>query len=150
MKSTEVYSALNELQKRVGPNAYVTLSITAKNGATVNVSIYPRGILRSGEPIRAEGSSFEAALTAANNVWNDYHAKFHRDTIRRMALKIVDLTHANGTCERSALRMDFTDDTIKQLGDEACALAGEMAAGAPYSIIDRAKSNHPRSEAMAA
>ena len=69
--------------------------------------------------------------------WARSRPVIQRETIiRKMALAIIDITDQHGDCsERLLIARDFTREQVAELHEAACARAGEMSAGAPFSVV---------------
>ncbi|WP_416877941.1 hypothetical protein [Litorimonas sp.] len=58
------------------------------------------------------------------------------ETIRAMAIKIIEVTFDKGQCTDRDLRLfDFPQIIIERSGDKAAALATEMGNGGPFEIV---------------
>ena len=56
-------------------------------------------------------------------------------TIETMALEIIRITHAHGSCCLSQLRQKFSERDLR-LADKAAETAGAMADSGPFTVID--------------
>lgn len=132
MDLSAVGEAVKSLKDRVGLQSFVSLSVSPH----VSIQIYPRGLTK-GSPlfIRAgRDDTFATMLAKAAAAW-DAHVDQHRnETVRAMALAIIEITAAQGRCSDAALRMKFPDDEIKRHGAEAVRDANEIADKGPFKI----------------
>lgn len=145
MELSEIQQAVSELRKTVGPLSFVSMSVSPD----ASISIYPRGLTKGSSLfIRAErGDTFASLLATAKAAW-DAHVEQHRaETVRAMALAIIEITAAQGRCSDAALRMKFPADEIERHGTEAVAGANEIAANGPFKIdFARGANGAPRDD----
>lgn len=65
-----------------------------------------------------------------------YLDKHSRETIRKMALAIIDVTADTNACTSAALRLKwFSDLDIERYADAACEEANRLASNGPFSIV---------------
>jgi hypothetical protein len=133
MSPAEIIAALKALKARVGDKADVYL-----NGAVhgVSIAIYPRGISHSDSvSARADGDEGMAELFAkANALWDEHAERYVVQTIRKMALALIEITADQGRCSDAALRMKFPGEDIARFGADAVLDANVIADRGPFSI----------------
>lgn len=136
MTPLEIKAELRALQKDVGVNAYSSLRIAADHGKPVSVCLYPFGLTRSSEGyLSIEADTFREALDSIRAAWDNFRDEHKVKTIRKMALAIIRLTTELGECTDAALRSEFDPGAVVRWGEEACAVANEMAGKGPFSIV---------------
>ena len=151
MTPQEIRNAVDEIAKPFGPGAYVDIQINA-GGSWIDrklilASCYPYGVGKD-HCIRATGDTFEDALDELRAKIAEDQEKIDAATVRKLALKIIELTMDLGECSISALRgAGFDQWKITRFGDAACEQAGKMAAGAPFVIVTANSNNPPATEA---
>jgi len=146
MTPKEIATALDALKRKVGPRAYISIGLTSDHDK-VRASVYPDGVTFSANSIWIEPQeTFEEAIAALDAAWAERAAKFHADTVRKIALEIISLTYLNGDCTRAGLRMKFSDAEIDLLGADAIAVAATMAEGGPFSIKSTPSNGAPEDD----
>ncbi len=88
-----------------------------------------------------EGETYREVIDAASAKWAELADAHTADMIRRMALKIIELTADLGECTDAALRAEFDDADITRFGALACERATEMGSKGPFSIVRLAGAN---------
>lgn len=90
--------------------------------------------LPSGHFIYAE--TWPEAIEEARAYAQERAQQRRQDTIRRMALAIIEATDRDGACTESALtRAGFSRADIEALGADACVRAERMSQGAGFVIV---------------
>lgn len=151
MTPQEIRNAVDEIAKPFGPEAYVDVQIKAgghwMGNTLISAQCFPYGVGKD-HCIRATGDTFEDALDELRSKIADDQQKIDTATVRKLALKIIELTMDLGECSISALRgAGFDQWKIKRFGAAACEQAGKMAAGAPFVILTANSNNPPVTEA---
>lgn len=116
-----------------------TAGCTVSIGTTL--SEYRRGACEvyfaaapSGHLIYAE--TWPEVIEAARAYAQDRAQQRCQDTIRRMALAIIEITDRDGACLESSLaRAGFSRPDIEALGADACARADRMGQGGSFVIV---------------
>lgn len=145
MTPKEIQAALCALRAHVGPNADVTFTIEDReHRAPIYAAIYAFGVgshERDGF-LSLHAETVEDALAQLRSQWEAHRLQFEGKTINRMALAIIEITAANGTCSDAALRTaKFSERDIATLGAQACAAANIMAEKGPFEIVTAGRSN---------
>lgn len=89
-----------------------------------------------------DGPTIGEAINDALRQFAERQERMAREVTERMALAIIRISHAFGSCARSQLYHDFGPHDVARLADAAAALASEMAAGGPFTVIDDAKTSN--------
>ena len=143
LTTAEARDAFNALAKEIG-SGRIFVSLNDKSWArapALHASVY--GVRGMGDDRRfaVEADTFRDLIDeirAKHAETADVHDKA---TIRKMALKIIELTADFGECTDAALRQHFDAKEVAQLGERAAADANEIAAGGPFSIVAIGGSN---------
>jgi hypothetical protein len=143
MTPERFHSEIVKLQREIGLRAeiFVSFDTTYFNKATaeniLNASVYPRGMGGKEEcAFRSTARNFEDLLEKIETKWAECSARHRAEIIRKMALRIINLTAEHGECTDAALRGDvFSAGDISMYGVEACEEANRIAAKGPFSII---------------
>lgn len=127
--------------KAVGPKCDVYASVNADG--TCVFSAYLGGLTRSEEGVlRTDNkATWAEASTDLLEKWEAQRANHRSVKLRKMALEIIQITADQGECTDRALRLSFSQSEIDTLGADAIALATEMAANGPFSIVATAQAN---------
>lgn len=133
---SEIQAGCRALAEKVGPESYVSLSIT--NDCT-SASLYTKGLIRDPEDVGSFAvfahnfTDPAAALQELEEKWRAEREARSGRTIEQMALSIIRLTAEFGECTDAALRAEYGQD-VTELGAEALERANSMAANGPFSI----------------
>lgn len=132
---------MSDFRKEAGPQCDVYASVNPDG--TCDFSAYLLGLTRSSEgTIRTSHKSPWAEASAELlQIWEAQRANHRSVKLRKMALDIIQITADQGSCTDRALRMNFDQSEIDSLGKDAAALATEMAANGPFSIVVTAQAN---------
>lgn len=136
MSAAEVLAHCRDISAIIGPKAEARATVmTLYTGDKVMVSINPLGISQSNsETFRGNSwaDAFEKARTWAAN----FKQVRRNGIIKRMALAIIEITDEHGSCAEARLKgAGFDRDEITEFHETACARAGEMAMGSPFSVL---------------
>jgi len=138
MTPTEIAIALAAIRAEGSKNAYVSVGISVsanRSRPVVMASFYPDDIIGR-HHVDAEGDSFEEAIAGLRKAWDDAKHLADKNTIRKMALAIIEITGDQGACSDAALRgRGFYQPQIDRCGPLACEEATRLAAGGPFSIV---------------
>lgn len=138
----QIKQQIKDLCKEVGPEAYVSLSISQYCEHVVDAVLYPFGVGRNNEGyVRTGGETLETALAALKAQWIERAVLHRKETLRKMALQIIGITADTGACTDAALHQHFDAGQVAALSAEACALANEMAGNGPFSVVAVPRSN---------
>lgn len=147
MTPTEIKAALAEIRDEGSQNAYISLDISIsrhRGDSGISASFYPEDITGK-HSVRAEGESFEEVILNLRAKWDEAKNLADRNTIRKMALSIIEITTDRGECSDAALRgAGFYQGQIDRMGPLACNEATRLAAGGPFAIVASAGANAPR------
>lgn len=130
--------------KEIGPRARVSLGFNMdlyQGEKILSGLYYPLGSGGENPYTLQFGDSVEEFISACNAWWDKISQDSMAEMIRKIALKIIELTALNGECSDAALRQDFDQAYIDKLGREAIIMANKMASNGPFSIKEAAKSN---------
>ncbi len=155
MTPTEYKVAATALAKEIGDSAEVFTSInsrsfySADNDGPMYVSLYVDGLHSGRDAVFSlYATDFDDALAMVEAKWAEHSAVHRRQVVRKMALRIIELTAAHGCCLDAALRGDkFTATDVKRYGVEACADANAIAGKGPFTITTGAAANGAPEEA---
>lgn len=137
MTPVEIRDALAEIANEAGPQAYASLSVATDRSESqpVYVSLYPEGITGR-HCVSAHADSFANALAGLRAKWDEARALADKNSIRKMALAIIEITTDQGGCSDTALRgAGFFQQQIDRIGKPACEEATRLAAGGPFCIV---------------
>lgn len=144
MTPVEIKNALAEIRAEGSKNAYVSISIAVsgtRDGNTVIASFYPED-LTGRHHVDGRGEGFAEAIEDLRRNWDAAKALADKNTIRKMALAIIEITGDQGECSDAALRgAGFYQPQIDRIGFLACAEATRLAAGGPFSIVSTVGAN---------
>ena len=87
--------------------------------------------------------TFEDVLFALRTEWQNQKIKIQFEKKERLAIEIIKITDAKGSCSDADLRLlySFSSQDIDSLSDAACEAANRMAGRGPFSIIKTSGSN---------
>jgi len=140
MTPTQAQQKLREFTKSLGSGAFVGIHIET-DGKPLSARVYLDGIARNCS-YACRAMTFEALFEELEREHASYKAQHHASKVRRMALKIIELTAIHGECDDARLRGgDFGAAEVAELGDEACAEANRMASNGPFKITRMVGSN---------
>lgn len=153
MTPQEFRKELIAFRSSIGPNAYVTAGICgldwgAERG-TLDCTVYPDGLTRSGESFTVYAEDWDALLYVAKKKWDEHQSEYQRQTVRKMALAIIKITAEIGQCTDAALRDKFSETQIKHCGKLAVADANKIAANGPFDIVKIRGANGAPADAVA-
>ena len=140
MTPSEIHTAITSLRKEVGYRAYVSVDIVADDllrggDKVVAGCLYPDGISGKSVSVRVNGHDFGEVIDLLRFKWSERRESEERQTIRLMALEIINITADMGACSDAALRAGkFSNDDVTRFGDQACEEANRIAAGGPFTI----------------
>ena len=139
MTPQEIHAECNAIAASVGIHAYVSVNITSNGfGPKSQIAMaccYPMGVGGAGKTTRATGDSFEAVLSALKEEIEAGKAERDRQTIRAMALAIIQQTMDFGECTDAALRAEFSAGDVKARGPAAIEEANKLSENRPFQIV---------------
>ncbi len=143
MTPGELFAHHDALMKLLSTDAYVSISIGGWSFSepVASIGIWPEGMGTGKSPHYIKGNDWPTMIAEAYQ-WIENSKVVRRDsTVLRMALAIIELTDTHGTCTAVTLeRKSFSKKDIRSYHKAACQRAGEMCAGAPFSVIFDASS----------
>lgn len=144
MQPKEIYERIQKMKRLMGPEAYISLSVSAdcyhSDKGYATACVYPRGVCKSAAFV-IYGNDWAELVDRLEHEWQAHALKHRADTIRKMALLIIKLT-AEGNCTEAALRgSEFSAEEVAQLSAEACADADAIASNGPFEIKPVPRSN---------
>lgn len=134
MTPREIQAELETIRRDVGPNAYISLSITTHDEGPVYIGLYPYGMVKNEAYLHVRGVFFADTLNAMRDKWAEYKVRFAETVTRKMALAIIRITDEFGECTDAALREEFDAGKVAAYSEDACKLADTMAAKGPFTI----------------
>lgn len=137
MTPLAIRGALRAIAGEAGPAAWADLSVSTEHPdeSAVRGVLYPQGIA-AGHCIHGRGPGFAEALDDLRSNWAQARSLADTNSIRRMAVAIIEITGDQGECSDAALRgAGFDQGQIARLGALACSEATRLAAGGPFRII---------------
>lgn len=138
MNLISIQTALRGLEKSAGAKADARVSIKFDE---ITCYFRPIGWGIDTPSILANGDTPEAAVAEAARQWAEMSNSVRVETVKKMSLAIIRLTHEHGGCTDAALRAEFDLADVKRYGSEAVTLANNMADNGPFSIEFSAKAN---------
>ena len=145
MTPVEIRDALKVFTDECGRHGYASVNVTVSDDYTnevVGATLYPDGVGGTKHAIRATGEDFAEALSNLRLKWDAAKDLLDKNTVRKMALAIIEITGDQGECSDAALRgAGFYQHQIRRMGATACAEATRLAAGGPFSIVTMAGAN---------
>lgn len=149
----EFRKAVSDFARTIGKYAEISTHcyslgwLHSSKEPALEASVYPAGISKN-RAFGVNAETFRDLLAAIEAKWASYRDQHRVELIRRMALKIIEITAVQGVCSDAALRADvFSAEDVAAYGGEACAEADRMAAGGPFMIITVPGANAPAAEA---
>jgi len=135
MTPQEIQARINAFTEKVGPLAYVSMVMSSgRAGKPLITTIYPNGVVDGRVAVHPPlSTTFEEAFANMEAEWAKHQASFNVDTIRKMALDIIDLTDALGECTIDSLAKRHPRSVVERLAADACEVAGGIA-GKPYAV----------------
>jgi hypothetical protein len=142
MTPKEYKKAVSDLAASIGLRAVIYTSLDSdygdfKKDCIFEAAIYPRGIGSAERcALRVAAADLDELFEKLTAGWAECSARYRAETVRKMALRIINLTAENGECTDAALRGDvFSAGDVKMFGAEACEEANRIAAKGPFSIV---------------
>lgn len=136
MTPTEAKRELQDLSRRIGPQADMFVGICKYHSEALDASVYPQGIGggRSAAFI-VRANDWPELIAALNAKWDEFKDVHQARVVKDMALEVIRITAEFGQCSDAALREKFSAEEVARYGADACAKADEMAANGPFSIV---------------
>lgn len=143
MTPQEVKAICLKMAKEIGPRGKVWCRINMENeDGTIEFTVYdnwPMGETK----LKVSAEDFATGVANLKAKWSAYQDQYRRDRVKKMALKIIEITALHGECTDAALRgcWEFDDRQITAFGADACEEANRMAANGPFSIVVKVGAN---------
>lgn len=132
----EYRDEIRKLTAELGPKAYCYTHIRDGCGKLWGATFYPQGMDRRPRIIES-ADTLEELLAALKARLAEYSSTFAAEAVDRMALDIISITAASGSCTTARLRdKDWTDAQIAEYGAAAVAMANEIAQRRQFGITD--------------
>lgn len=129
---TEITSIAREMGTRA--DIFASISIYSYRKHPISTQVYVQG-MGHGMTFSVDGDDFEEVIPAIRLKWDEHRAEHERQFIRKIAIKIIEITALVGECTDAALRnAQFSDDEIARYGERACADANDIAGRGPFTL----------------
>jgi hypothetical protein len=138
MTPSEIQAVLAEIAAEAGPKAHASIDVAVSDIRThlVTACFWPEGVTGRGHSIHTGGSTFAEALKKLREEWDAAKALADNNTLRKMALAVIEISTDIGACTDASLRgRGFSQQQVTRLGKSACEEATRLAAGGPFSIL---------------
>src|SRR5690606_29705401 len=117
MTPAEIKDRIEAIAKSIGPKAYVSIIVSTgyDTHGLVTASLWPEDL--TGEHhVTARADTFAKALDKLEAAWAGARDLADKNTIRKMALAVIEITGDQGQCSDAALRgADFSQQQIDRL-----------------------------------
>lgn len=133
MDLSAIQTALRALGASAGPKASISFSVEPDK---CYIYFRPTGWDTGSPFILGDGVTFDECLSAATSKWEAMAQRVHAETVKKLALAIIRITHEIGECTDASLRTEFSADEIRHYGTESIGLANSMAERGPFSIVE--------------
>lgn len=141
----EARDAFKALAREMGANAEVSVGLHINSYSIdktiLAASFWPEGLTGNGLHLSVKADTYRELLEAAEAEWTECSDLHASNTIRKMALAIIEITADLGECTDAALRAKFDGADVTRYGDRACEAATEMASNGPFSIVKLSGAN---------
>lgn len=134
----QLIAEARRLTKLGGPTTFVSFGASFgphsndKKGA--GLAVYPDDLLNS-RTAKTFYGTFPEMIAAAEEFIAGYAPAREAETVRRMALAIIDITDRLGGCSDTNLKADnFSLTEIGNLHVRACEAASRMSGNAPFVV----------------
>lgn len=134
----DIKAAFKALADEIGPRCWSSVGIDVDGHAMLIATIWPDGIstrTNARHTISVKADTWSDLLEAARAAWAESADLHAANMIKAIALSIIALTAEHRCCTDAALRVAHERADIKRYGERAVALANEMAANGPFSIV---------------
>lgn len=153
MTPKEFRKEITAIAREMGERADIFASILAtrfRDEATISAQVYVEG-MGHGMTFAVNGEAFDVIVPAICAKWDEYKAEHERQFVRKMAIKVIEITALVGECTDAALRgANFTDKEIARFGERACADANDIAGRGPFTLRKLAPGNGAPEDAAVA
>lgn len=149
MTPTEARNFCRQFERTIGPRAKVWMSLTDRldEKNALDISIY-RNWPGSDAEVKFKCDDFEEACLLVEKNWQARKLELDEAHIKRLAIEIIKITDAKGTCTEADLRClyYFSDKDVTEFGPAACDVANRMAGRGPFAITKTPGGNGAPSE----
>jgi len=143
MTAADLVTRVIALRQSIGPKAEIYLSVNEpaprQPDLHQHVYMYVRPFGYTGDEKASQtiyAATWPDAFAQAEAWARNWKITSRENTIRNMALAIIKITDRDGNCaEQVLLNRKFTREQVLEFHEAACARAGEMRAGAPFSVV---------------
>lgn len=145
MTPRELADALGEFTRATGNDVYVSFN-DRKDRPAIHVSMYHGSLYKAnGQAFAFDVESLEDVIPMLRTECAKYIESRKLETVKILALEIIRVTDLKGNCSAADLRLlpKITANDVDLYGQEACAMADEMAGKGPFSLQETGKSNAP-------
>jgi hypothetical protein len=136
---TEARDAFEAFRLSISEKCHCSVSLRP-NGTLLHALVCPDGITQKAQ-FWAYADTFRELLSNCEAKWAEHSDLHAKNLIRRMALKIIEITADIGECSDAALRAEFSRADVERYGDRACEHATEIASNGPFSIVRTSGAN---------
>lgn len=151
MTPREFQVAARALSKEIGTQAeiFATVSLGAHKAPPLYGHIYVNG-MGHGVSFSEDAETFDELLQKLTTKWAEHKDEHEKQFVRKLALRIIEITAALGECTDAALRgRDFSTEDVIRYGERACAEANDIAGKGPFKLRMLGRSNRAPAEAEA-
>lgn len=143
MTPKEFQTALRGLSKEIGAHAdvFVSISLGGRREPALYGNVYVNG-MSHGISFSEEADTFDAMLEKLTAKWVSHKEEHERQFVRKLALRIIEVTAEIGECTDAALRgRDFSTEDVIRYGERACTEANDIAGRGPFKLRMLGQSN---------
>lgn len=137
MTPREFRTALRKIKQDMGTQADVWVMISSNDSPrdpALLASAYVNGMVH-GMTFSEKADTFDELLEQLTAKWASYKEEHERQFVRKLALRIIEITAETGECTDAALRgRDFTKEDVIRYGERACAEADDIAGRGPFKL----------------
>lgn len=146
LSAAEILAETRAIKESIDVTAYVSVGISASPDArgVVQGVCYPDGVGgRGNQPqFYVYADTFREVLKILAEGWAERAATYRADTIKKMAVSIIQITYELGECSDNALRgAGFDASEVKRFSGAACEMANSMAERGPFTVLTLNNSN---------
>lgn len=151
MTPREFQTALRSLSKEIGAQAeiFASISLGGHRAPPLAGHVYVNGMCH-GSTFSEEAETFDDLLQKLTAKWASHKDEHEKQFVRKLALRIIEITAEIGECTDAALRgRDFSTEDVIRYGERACAEANDIAGKGPFKLRMLGRSNRAPAEAEA-
>lgn len=135
----EYRDEIRKLMAEVGPKAscYTFIATAIDEPKLWGATFYLQGMIVSGPSIFETADTLEELLAALKFKLAERDRKLRAEAVSKMALDIISVTAASGTCTRARLCDEgWMESHINEYGEAAVAMANEIAQRRQFAIVE--------------